>query len=99
MDHKLIAHITPTISLLADDRQYILVIRANPTQAIKNGYHTYHQTIGACFEEILSHVTRSNLSNDRDKSMKEIAETMEKTVQEIRRIFKPFEDLTISKKG
>lgn len=99
MDQKLIAHITPTISLFADTRQYILVIRANPTQAIKNGYHTYHPTIGACFEEILDHMIRLNLASGRDKTMEKVATIVEKTVQEIRKIFKPFEDLTISKKG
>ncbi len=99
MDHKLIAHITPTISIFADDRQYILMVRSNPTQAIKNGYHTYHRTIGDCFEEILSHTTILNLADGKDKTMKEIAVVMEKTVKEIREIFRPFEDLTISKKG
>lgn len=94
MDQKLIAHITPTISLFADRYQYILVVKASSSQAIKNGHHTYHQTIEACFEELLSHVTRSNLGDDRNKTMQEIAGVIKRTVEEIRRIFKPFEDLT-----
>ena len=99
MDHKLIAHITPTISIFADDCQYILVVRSNPNQSIKNGYHTYHRNIRDCFEEILSHMARFNLADGKNKSMKEITNIIESTVQEIIKIFKPFEDLTISKKG
>ena len=99
MDQKLIAHITPTISVFADRYQYVLVIRGNPAQAIRNGNHSYHQTIGACFEEILDHSVRSNLADGKDKNMKEIASIVEKTAKEIREIFRPFESLTISPKG
>ncbi len=99
MDQKLIAHITPTISLLADDRQYILVIKSNSAQNIKNGYHTYHRTIGDCFEEILSHKIKLNLADEKNKTMKDIAIIVENTAQEIRKLFKPFEELVISKEG
>jgi len=93
MDQKLIAHLTSTISLLADDRQYILVIKSNPTQSIKNGYHTYHRAIGDCFEEILSHMIRLNIADGN------IAIIVENTAQKIRKLFKSFEDLVIDKKG
>ncbi|HBA45664.1 hypothetical protein A2W67_01110 [Candidatus Nomurabacteria bacterium RIFCSPLOWO2_02_40_28] len=99
MDQKLIAHLTSTISLLADDRQYILVIKSNPTQSIKNGYHTYHRAIGDCFEEILSHMIRLNIADGKDKEMKDIAIIVENTAQKIRKLFKSFEDLVIDKKG
>lgn len=99
MPHKLIAHLTPVISLFADDRQYILVIRDNPAQAINNGAHSYYQTIGLCFEEILSHMTKSNLADGKDKTLKDMAAIMEKTIQEVRTLFKPFEELPPPKKG
>lgn len=97
MDQTLIAQITPLIYLFADKYQYILIIKANKTQVLNNGYHTYHQTIASCFEEILSYTTKSNLANGENKMMKEIASIVENTVQEIRILFKPFEDLVLSK--
>ena len=99
MEQKLIAHIVPMISLFADEHQYILVFRSNPAQTVKNGYHTYHRTIADCFEEILSYSTKMNLADGRDKTMEEIASIVEDTVENIRELFKPFEELTLSKKG
>lgn len=99
MDQKLIAHVTPTISLLADAYQYILIIRSSPTQLMRNGHHTYHPTIGASFEEILSHLTKSNLANGENKTMIEVATIVENTIQEVRRLFKAFEELAIVKKN
>ncbi len=96
MEQKLIAQITPTIILLADPRQYVLVIKASPTQAIRNGYHTYHTNIGSCFEKIMTHTTRSNLATGEDKTLKEIASIVKSTTQDIRELFKSFEDLIIS---
>ena len=97
-DQKLISHITPTISLLADNRQFVVVIKENPGQVINNGFHTYHQTIGGAFEEILSHMTRSQLADGRDKTMEEVAAVVKRTIDEVRSLFKPFEELTITKK-
>lgn len=97
MKHTLIAHITPTISVYADEYQYILAIKASTTQTLSNAKHSYHQTIAACFEEILSHTTKLNLADGKDKTMREIAENVENTVQEIRTLFRPFEDLVLPK--
>ena len=97
MKYTLIAHITSTISIYADEYQYILIIKISPTQILSNAKHSYHQTIASCFEEILSHMTKLNLSDGKDKTMKEIATNVENTVQEIRRLFRPFEDLILPK--
>lgn len=97
--HKLIAHITDTISLFADIRQYILVVRETPTQEMRNGYHTYHSTIGSAFEEILTYTTKLNLADGKDKSIKEMASIMEEIVKETRILFKAFEELAIARKG
>lgn len=96
MTYKLIAHITSTISMYADEYQYILIIKSNPDQALNNGKHSYHQTISYCFEEILSYLTKSNLADGKDKTVEEMAINMENTIKEIRTILKPFEDLTLS---
>lgn len=97
MKYTLIAHITSTISIYADEYQYILTIKAVATQSLVNAKHSYHQTIASCFEEILSHTTKLNLTNGENKTMKEIAINIENTVQEIRTLFRPFEDLVLSK--
>lgn len=97
MKQTLIAHITPTISIYADEYQYILTIKANPTQSLANAKHSYHQTLASCFEEILSYTTKLNLADGKNKTMKEIAINIENTIQEIRTLFRPFEDLVPSK--
>lgn len=97
MKQTLIAHIIPTISIYADEYQYILTIKANPTQSLANAKHSYHQTLASCFEEILSYMTKLNLADGKDKTMKEIATNIENTVHEIRTLFRPFEDLILSK--
>lgn len=97
--YKLIAHITPTISLFADIRQYILIIRENPRQEIRNGYHTYHSTIGAVFEEILTYTTKLNLADGKNKTIEDIASIMEEIIKDTRILFRSFEELTIARKG
>ncbi len=97
MKYLLIAHITPTISIYADEYQYILAVKASTTQILSNAKHSYHQTIASCFEEILSYKTKLNLADGKDKTMREIANNVENTVQEIRTLFRPFEDLVLSK--
>lgn len=97
MEQKLIVNISPTVSLFADELQYIVVFKANPTQLIRNGHHTYHRTLGDAFEDILSYQVKLNLADDRDKSMKEIANIIESTIQEIKALFKPFEEIFTAK--
>ncbi|MDO8600551.1 MAG: hypothetical protein Q7R73_02945 [bacterium] len=92
MNQKLIAHITPTISLFADDRQYVLVIRENKKQTIVRGYHTYFLTIGECFEEVVTHMTRKNLADGKDKTLKEMVSIIENTSKEVRTLFRAIED-------
>lgn len=97
MDQTLITQITPLIYLFADRYQYIIIIKSNTTQNLKNADHSYHKTIASCFEEILSQATKLNLADGKDKTMKEVVNIVENTVQEIRTLFRPFEDLVLSK--
>ena len=87
---SLVTHLTPVISIFVDELQFVLIIRQSPTQRMKNGYHTYHRTLGRVFEEVLNHLTRFNLADGKNKSIEEIKKIMEDTIKESKELFKSF---------
>ena len=90
--NKLIANITPTIHLFADHRNYILITRNNTAQPMKDGYHTYFQTIAGVFNEIFTYKVKAKLANDTDKTVEEMLEIIKNTTKEIQGLIDAFID-------
>ena len=90
--HQLIAHLTPLVSIYADDLNYILIIRKDTEQAIKNGKHTYHSSLSDVFDELLSLKILKNLANNQNKTLVEMIEIINNTRKEIKSLIQPFEE-------
>lgn len=95
MDYKLIANLTPTITLLADNMNYILVIRNNPNQVLRNGRPRYFSSIEGWISYLLEYSIRFNLADGQDKTMAQIAENIQATRNEIKRLVAPFEQISL----
>ena len=93
MDHKLISNLFPTVHLYADGRNYILIIRKDVRQAIRNGHHMYFSSLSSTFATLFEFQVRANLSNGLNKSATEMIEIIESTRKEILDLLEPFEQL------
>lgn len=93
MVHKLISHLTPTVTLLSDELNYILIIRSSTTQQLRNGRHYYFRSIEGVFSELLEYKLRYGLADGQDKTVKEMLALIKTTRREIKEIIKPFEDV------
>jgi hypothetical protein len=93
MKYKLIANLFPTVHLFADNRNYVLVVRENTKQEMRNGYHTYSQTLADVFEEVFTFHVRDNLANGLDKTGAEMVEIIKTTRQQIHDLMKPYSEL------
>jgi len=93
MNNKLIANLFPTIHLLGEERNYILVIRKHTNQSMRNGHHMYFSSLSSAFAELFEFQVRANLSNGLNKSATEMIEIIESTRKEILDLLEPFEQL------
>ncbi len=93
MNQKLISHLTPTAALFADDLNYILIIRSNPTQAIRNGKKYYLRSLEDVFSELLEYKLRYSLADGQNKTAEQMLEIIQLTRREIKEIIRPFEDI------
>lgn len=82
---KLVAHITPEISIYADHLCYTVIIKEASGNAF--GRRTYFITIKECFEEILEHLIRSRLADGKDKTIKEMLDIVNSATKEIRKLW------------
>lgn len=99
MEQELIANISPTVHLYADKRNYVLIIRDNTKQLMRNGYHTYFSSLSEVFEEIFDYSVKINLANGLDKSMNEMIEIINQTRKQVLDIISPYEGLKQVIKG
>jgi hypothetical protein len=93
MDYTLIANFSPTVHLYADKRNYILIIRENVSQLMKNGYHTYFSSLSGVFKEIFEYKVRANLANGLDKDAKEMIKIIDDTRKYVLDLIEPYEQL------
>lgn len=93
MINKLIAHLDATTSLFADGYNYILVLKDNPNQLVKNAQQHFFGTLAECFDEFFAHKLKSNLADDRDKNISEILDIINTTRREVKDLIRPFEDI------
>ncbi len=93
MSFKLISHLTPTVALLADDLNYVLIIRNNPNQLLGNGRHYFLRSLEDCFRELLEYKIRYGLGDGQDKTVEQMLEVIQTTRREMKEIIKPFEDI------
>jgi hypothetical protein len=87
---KLVTRINEKISIYADEGQFIVKIRSRLNQRLDKQETWYFPTLDMCFQEIFDYLCRKRLANGRNKSLKEIAEIILKTREEIMKIMKPF---------
>lgn len=93
MEYKLVTNLLPTVHLFADDRQYVLVIRRSEKQSMRNGYHSYFQTLSEVFEELFNYKVRDSMADGSDKTIEEMIVIIKNTKITILEIMKPFEQL------
>jgi hypothetical protein len=90
---KLVTKINEKISIFADESQFIVKVRSKPNQRFDKQETWYFPTLDMCFQEIFDHLCKKRLANGRNKSLKEIAEIILKTREEILKIMEPFAKL------
>jgi hypothetical protein len=99
MENKLIANLFPTIHLFGDERNYVLVIRKDTGQSMRNGYHMYFSSLSSVFAELFEHQVRANLANGLDKTATEMVEIINNTRKQVLDLLTPFEQLKQEKGG
>jgi hypothetical protein len=90
---KLVTKINEEISIFADQNQFIVKVRSKPNQRFDKQETWYFPTLDMCFQEIFDHLCKKRLANGKNKSLKEIAEIILKTREEILKIMEPFTKL------
>ncbi|MCX6717757.1 MAG: hypothetical protein NTU76_03745 [Candidatus Taylorbacteria bacterium] len=93
MDNKLIANLFPTVHLFGDERNYVLIIRKDVRQSMRNGYHLYFTSLSSVFAELFEHQVRTNLADNRNKTVEEMIENINNTRKQILDLLAPFEQL------
>jgi hypothetical protein len=87
---KLVAKINERISIYADENQFVVKVRSKPNQRLDKQESWYFPTLDMCFQEIFDYLCRKRLADGRNKSLKEVAEIILKTREEILKIMEPF---------
>ncbi len=93
MEYKLISHLTPTVSMFADNHQYILIVKNNSSQPLKRGHHMYFISLTGCLQEFVNRQIRSALANGADKTVSDMVRIIQKTRHEVLNLLKPFENI------
>jgi hypothetical protein len=87
---KKILDIKDTISLWADDNQYVVRIFNGSDREGKHAQHLYCSTFADCFQSIYEVALRKNLTAHVCKDIHEVAEIARATKKEIMEIMAPF---------
>lgn len=90
---QLITNISPTISIYADELNYILIMKNNPKQALKNARHSYHRSLRDLFEDLFELEVRRELANNQEKTIDEMVMIIRRTKRQIQDLIRPFEEL------
>ena len=90
---KLICRINELVSIWADENQYVVRIQTRPKQSIKHASNSYFPSLEMCFVETFEYLCRNRLADGRDKDLKEVAQIIVMTKQEIKNIMQPFVEL------
>lgn len=93
MDNKLISNLFPTVHLFGDERNYVLIIRKDVRQSMRNGYHMYFTSLSSVFVELFEHQVRANLADNMNKTVEEMIISINNTRKQILDLLAPFEQL------
>jgi len=90
---KLIINLSETIHVFGDERNYILIIRKDAKQAMRNGFTMYFQSLEAMFQELFTYQLKYNLADGLNKSAADMLKIITDTRKYIMDVIAPYDEL------